>query len=161
MVAQWKRIRLRMQEIQGRSLGQEDPLEKEMAIQSSGNPPTVALEIPWTTKRVTWTEKPGRPQSVGLQKSWTRLKFHLQMCVGYTGSKERDATGIKKMSKTLVAGPQLLQLSTKDVLVLSSCGTWSHLLCSFLFYQGTLHTALCYKLLFLDDYYFSTVFFYK
>ena len=46
MVAQWKRIRLRMQEIQGRSLGQEDPLEKEMAIQSSGNPPTVALEIP-------------------------------------------------------------------------------------------------------------------
>ena len=81
------------------------------------------------------------------------------MCGGYTGSKERDATGIKKMSKILVAGPQLLQLSTKDVLVLSSCGTWSHLLCCFLFHQGTLHTALCYKLLFLDDYYFSTCLF--
>ena len=46
MVAQWKRIRLRMQEIQARSLGQEDFLEKEMAIQSNGSPPTVALEIP-------------------------------------------------------------------------------------------------------------------
>ena len=39
------------------SLGQEDPLEKEMAIHSS---------IPaW---RIPWTEEPGRLQSTGLQR---------------------------------------------------------------------------------------------
>ena len=40
-----------------RSLGQEDPLEKEMATHSS----TLAWKIPWT-------EKPGRPQSMGSQR---------------------------------------------------------------------------------------------
>ena len=39
------------------SLGQEDPLEKEMAIHSS----TVAWKIPWT-------EEPGRLQSMGSQR---------------------------------------------------------------------------------------------
>ena len=38
-----------------RSLGWEDPLEKEMATHSS----TLAWKIPWT-------EKPGRLQSMGL-----------------------------------------------------------------------------------------------
>ena len=38
------------------SLGQEDPLEKEMATHSS----TLAWKIPWA-------EKPGRLQSMGLQ----------------------------------------------------------------------------------------------
>ena len=46
-----------MQETQVRSLGQEDPLEKEMAIQSS----TLAWEI-------LWAEEPA-----GVAKSWTRL----------------------------------------------------------------------------------------
>ena len=46
-----------MQEIQVRSLGQEDPLEKEMAIHSS----TIAWKIPWT-------EEPGRLQSMGSQR---------------------------------------------------------------------------------------------
>ena len=41
------------------SLGQEDPLEKEMAIYSS----ILAWEIPWT-------EKPGG-YSPGVTKSWT------------------------------------------------------------------------------------------
>ena len=40
-----------------RSLGLEDPLEKEMAIHSS----TIAWKIPWT-------EEPGRLQSMGLQR---------------------------------------------------------------------------------------------
>ena len=40
-----------------RSLGQEDPLEKEMAVHSS----TLAGKIPWT-------QEPGRLQSVGLQR---------------------------------------------------------------------------------------------
>ena len=46
-----------MQEMQVQSLGQEDPLEKEMATHSS----ILAWEIPWT-------EKPGELQSMGLQK---------------------------------------------------------------------------------------------
>jgi len=46
-----------MWETQIQSLGQEDSLEKEMAVHSS----TVAWKIPWT-------EEPGRLQSMGLQK---------------------------------------------------------------------------------------------
>ena len=49
-----------MWETRVRSLGQEDPLEKEMATCSS----IFTWEIPWT-------EEPGRLQSMGLQKSWT------------------------------------------------------------------------------------------
>ena len=44
------------------SLGQEDPLEKEMATHTS----ILAWEI-------SWTEEPGRLQSMGLQKSQTQL----------------------------------------------------------------------------------------
>ena len=43
-----------MQETRVQSLGWEDPLEKEMAIHSR----TIARKIPWT-------EKPGRLQSMG------------------------------------------------------------------------------------------------
>ena len=43
-------------------LGQEDPLEKEVATHSS----ILAWEIPWT-------EKPGRLQSMGLTKSQAQL----------------------------------------------------------------------------------------
>ena len=46
-----------MQEMQFRSLGQEDPLEEGMATHSS----VVAWEIPWT-------EEPGRPQTIGSQR---------------------------------------------------------------------------------------------
>ena len=46
-----------MQEMWVQSLGQEDPLEKEMAIHSS----IFAWEIPWT-------EEPGRLQSMGSQE---------------------------------------------------------------------------------------------
>ena len=46
-----------MQETWVRSLGWEDPLEKEMAIHSSA----IAWEIPWT-------EEPDRLQSMGLQR---------------------------------------------------------------------------------------------
>ena len=46
-----------MQETRVRSLGQEDPLEKEMATHSS--------ILAW---RISWTEEPGRLQSMGLQK---------------------------------------------------------------------------------------------
>jgi len=46
-----------LQETWVRSLGREDPLEKEMAIHSS----TIARKIPWT-------EEPGRLQSMGSQR---------------------------------------------------------------------------------------------
>ena len=45
------------QETQVRSLGQEDPLEKEMAIHSS----ILAWEFPWT-------EEPGGLQSMGCRR---------------------------------------------------------------------------------------------
>ena len=51
-----------MQETEVQSLGQEDPLEEEMATHSS----IFAWEIPWT-------EEPGRLQSMGSQKSWIQL----------------------------------------------------------------------------------------
>ena len=55
--AQWERIYLPMQEMLVRSLGQKDPLEKEMATRSS----ILAWEIPWT-------EEPGGLQCLGLQR---------------------------------------------------------------------------------------------
>ena len=59
-VAQWSRIHPPMQglqEIQVRSLGREDPLEKEMATHSS----ILAWKIPWM-------EEPGGLQSMGSQR---------------------------------------------------------------------------------------------
>ena len=51
-----------MREIGVQSLGQEDPLEKEMAMHSS---------IPaW---EILWTEEPGGLQFMGLQKRQTQL----------------------------------------------------------------------------------------
>ena len=46
-----------MRETQVRSLGQEDPLEQEMATHSSIRA--------W---RIPWTEEPGRLQSMGSQR---------------------------------------------------------------------------------------------
>ena len=51
-----------MQEMWILSLGQEDPLEKEMATHSS----LLAWEIPWT-------EEPGRKLSMGVSQSQTWL----------------------------------------------------------------------------------------
>ena len=61
-----------MWETQVRSLGCEDPLEKEMPTHSS----SIAWNIPWT-------EDPGRLQSMGSQ-SRTRLHFHFHT---YTSTK--------------------------------------------------------------------------
>ena len=46
-----------MQETQVQSLGGEDPLEKEMATHS--------ITLAW---KISWTEKPGRLQSMGSQR---------------------------------------------------------------------------------------------
>ena len=57
LVAQTVKGLRTMPETQLRSLGQEDPLEEEIATHSS----TLALKIPWTEYR-------GRLQSVGSQR---------------------------------------------------------------------------------------------
>ena len=54
-----------MQETWVQSLGQEEPLEKGMAIHSN----ILARGIPWT-------EEPGGLQFMGLRKSWTWLSRH-------------------------------------------------------------------------------------
>ena len=56
-MAQTVKHLLIMRETGIQSLGQEDPLEKEMATHSS----TLAWKVPWT-------EEPGRLQSIGLQR---------------------------------------------------------------------------------------------
>ena len=57
LVAQMVKSLPAVWETQVQSLGQEDPLEEEMAPHSS----TLAWRIPWT-------EQPGRLQSMGLQR---------------------------------------------------------------------------------------------
>ena len=57
LVAHWVKHLPTIQETRVRSLGREDPLEKEMATHSS----TLAWKIPWS-------EKPGRLQSMGSQR---------------------------------------------------------------------------------------------
>ena len=57
MVAQTIKRLSTMREIQVRSLGQEDTLEKEMATHSSN--------IAW---KILWMEEPGRLQSMGSQR---------------------------------------------------------------------------------------------
>ena len=51
------------------SLGQEDPLEKEMATQAS--------ILGW---RIPWTEKPGRLQSMGHKESDTTVQLSSHTC---------------------------------------------------------------------------------
>ena len=59
LVAQMVKNLFAMQETRVQSLGQEDPLEKEMATHSS----ILAWETPWT-------EEPGGLQTMGSQKVW-------------------------------------------------------------------------------------------
>ena len=58
-----------MQESQVRSLSWKDPLEKEMATPSS----ILAWEMPWT-------KETGGLESMGSQKSWTRLSNETTDC---------------------------------------------------------------------------------
>ena len=64
-----------MQETQVRSLGQEDPLEEEIATHSS----ILAWEIPWT-------EEPGGLQSMGSQ----RVRHNLETKQPSVSSKAED-----------------------------------------------------------------------
>ena len=69
LVAQMGKQLPAMQKTQVWSLGQEDPLEKEMATHSS----TLAWKIPWT-------EEPGRLQSMQLQSRTWLSNFNKKRC---------------------------------------------------------------------------------
>ena len=78
LVAQMVKRLPTMQETRVRSLGQEDPLEKEMATHSS--------ILAW---RIPWTEEPGRLQSMGSQRvrhDWV-TSLHLQNLITLTQKK--------------------------------------------------------------------------
>ena len=57
LAAEWERICLPTWEMHVRSLGQEEPLEKEMAIHSS-----------ILARRIPWMEEPSGLQSMGSQR---------------------------------------------------------------------------------------------
>ena len=61
-----------VRETQVRSLGWEDPLEKEMATHSS----TLAWKTPWT-------EEPGRLRSMGLQRVGQTERLHIHSNKGF------------------------------------------------------------------------------
>ena len=74
------------------SLGQEDPLEKEMAAHSS----THARKIPWM-------EKPGRPQPMGSQRVGHDWATSLSLCVGSAlglGGKNPNITSLSEIPRS-------------------------------------------------------------
>ena len=74
--AQMVKNLLAMQETRVQSLGQEDPLEKEIATHSS----ILAQRIPWT-------EEPGGLHSMGSQRVTGLSDFHLLTHSGKTKAK--------------------------------------------------------------------------
>ena len=72
-------------------LGQEDPLEEEMAIQSS----ILAWKMPWT-------EDPGELQSMESQ-GWTRLNVHVHLVE--QGSSKSILNVLSSFSQALVFFP--------------------------------------------------------
>ena len=91
---------LAMWETQVQSLGQEDPLEKEMGTHSN--------ILAW---RIPWTEKPGRPQSMGSQKVKhdyaTNTHIHTHR---HTLLIQMILTFLKKITKDLLFSESLLNL---------------------------------------------------
>ena len=89
-----------MWETQVQSLGQEDPLEKEMGTHSN--------ILAW---RIPWTEKPGRPQSMGSQKVKhdyaTNTHIHTHR---HTLLIQMILTFLKKITKDLLFSESLLNL---------------------------------------------------
>ena len=93
LVAQMIKYLPAMQETQVRSLGREDPLEKEMATHST----ILAWKIPWT-------EEPGGLQSMGLQRvghDWATNTSTLYSCLKWLILYYMNCTSIKKKFKWL------------------------------------------------------------
>ena len=96
-----------MLETRAQSLGQEDPLEKEMATHSS--------ILAW---RIPWTEEPGGLQSMGLQRDrhgWETNRLTGGLAPGYL-SKFKACTSIPKKKKCKKANwlyKEALQIAEK------------------------------------------------
>ena len=101
-----------MRETQVRSLGWEDPLEKEMAIHSS--------ILAW---RIPWTEKPSRLQSIGSQRvghDWATSPSCTYRQVSCEWSPlSSDASGSWNVSR----GEDLSEMWTLSQLILSTVRT--------------------------------------
>ena len=100
-----------MQEIQVWSLGREDSLEKEMATCSS----VLAWEIPWT-------EELGGPQSMGSQKSRTRLSDQTTTkSLQWNGSRYFPSLAQGRNKNSCLC---LVEKTISKKLELQSCATW-------------------------------------
>ena len=121
-MAQWQRICLpveEMQEIPVRSLGQEDPLEKEMATHSS----ILSWKIPWT-------EEPGGLQSMGLERighDWAEQSLP-----------ERTSSSTELINSAPCSYPTLCSFVTIVIVY------WNYFcLCLFLLYSVSFKGRLC------------------
>ena len=111
-----------MRKTRVRSLGWEDPLEKEMAIHSS----TTAWKIPWT-------EEPGRLQSMGSQSrtqlsDFTSLHFKKRKCKKakwysddalQIAEKRREAKDKGERERSTQLNSEFQRIARKDKKVLS------------------------------------------
>ena len=98
-----------MQETWVRSLGCEDPLEKEIATHSR----ILAWEIPWT-------EEPGGVQFMGSQNSWTQLRdLHTTTTIMRTKNITYTHTNTEPINQqTLKEGLRVVGQSSKTLVYL-------------------------------------------
>ena len=124
LVAQTVKRLSTMQETRVRSLGWEDPLEKEMAIHSS----ILAWKIPWT-------EEPGRLQSMGSQRvehDWaTSLSLSLPLALpGKTAAAAKSLQSCPTLRDPIDGSPPgspvpgILQARTLEWVVISFSNAW-------------------------------------
>ena len=104
-----------MWETQVRSLGQEDPLEKEMAAHSS----TLAWRIPWR-------EEPGRLQSMG----WQRVGHDWETSLSLSGLCEAGRYGRKSMFRARLEGWLEVIIAVKNKWIQTQV-SWLSVLCYF------------------------------
>ena len=120
LVAQTVKRLSTMRETRVQSLGQEDPLEKGMAIHSS----TIAWRIPWT-------EEPGRQQSMGSQRvrhDWaTSLSFFL-LILSFL-SLSTSCPSAYPISLTSKIYPESGHLSSSPMIMFIQTNLKSHLNC--------------------------------
>ena len=112
LVAQTVKCLLTMQETWVQSLGQEDPLEKEIATHSS----TLAWKIPWT-------EEHGRLQSMGSQR--VGHEWETSLSLSFIKIQNLQVSKIQQYSKFIIYPDQVLsqgnRLSLKKHEVFPKC----------------------------------------
>ena len=103
-----------MRETKVRSLGWEDPLEKEMATHSS--------ILAW---RISWIEEPGGLQSMGLQRVGHDWVTSLHFCMKYLmHGISNFLEEISSLSHSIVF-LYFFVLNTKEAFCISACHSWN------------------------------------